>query len=215
MDVSRPADSVRRGKSFRPQDIRGHRKYASGSDCRPDACSGVTASIGYGWALLEYRLPDGRRQVLQVLGHGDIVGADLFVGLDQAYGLVALTDLCLEVLPSDWADHHGLELLSAFNQRLCRHAVRLGRLSAPERLADFLLEQAERCDPTANGTAAFELPLSQGVLADVLGLSTVHINRCLQDLRQRQLVSFRSGWLTIHSLRGLRLAAGGAGLLDH
>jgi CRP-like cAMP-binding protein len=49
----------------------------------------------------------------------------------------------------------------------------------------------------------FRLPLVQEELADALGLSSVHTNRTLQELRARQLIHFESGTVTILSWEGL------------
>ena len=61
-----------------------------------------------------------------------------------------------------------------------------------------------------------EFPLTQSDLADALGLSTVHINRSLQDLRATQLITLRSKRLTIHDREGLmNLAAFDPSYLHH
>ena len=57
---------------------------------------------------------------------------------------------------------------------------------------------------TAN---SYSLPLTQTALGDTLGLSNVHINRTLQDLRSHGLVSFKGGVLTVHDLATLESAA--------
>ena len=51
-------------------------------------------------------------------------------------------------------------------------------------------------------------PLTQDDLADVLGLTPVHINRKLQQLRQEGLITLRSKQLTIHDIRTLQQIAG-------
>jgi len=51
-------------------------------------------------------------------------------------------------------------------------------------------------------------PLTQDDLADALGLTPVHINRKLQQLRQDQLITLRSKQLIIHDLRSLQQVAG-------
>ena len=54
----------------------------------------------------------------------------------------------------------------------------------------------------------FKCPLSQYVLADALGLSAIHINRVLRQLRERNLLTVRRGRIKIHDLRGLRQLSG-------
>jgi CRP-like cAMP-binding protein len=50
----------------------------------------------------------------------------------------------------------------------------------------------------------FELPITQAEIADALGLSTVHVNRSLQELRADDLISLRGGRLTIRSWERLQ-----------
>jgi hypothetical protein len=57
----------------------------------------------------------------------------------------------------------------------------------------------------ANGHEC-ELPLTQAELADALGLSTVHVNRSLQELRGDGLIQLRGGSLTIPNWDGLKSA---------
>jgi CRP-like cAMP-binding protein len=74
------------------------------------------------------------------------------------------------------------------------HMVRLGRQTAYERVAHFLLELQHRLEIVGLGDAQrFPLPLTQEILADALGLSIVHVNRTLQQLRRERLIELRSG----------------------
>lgn len=76
--------------------------------------------------------------------------------------------------------------------------VRLGRMSAFERTAHFLLEAHERLAQVGLAAdASFHLPLTQEVMSDVVGLSVVHLNRTLQSLRRDGLVSARQGYVTL------------------
>ncbi len=50
------------------------------------------------------------------------------------------------------------------------------------------------------------LPLTQAELADALGLSTVHVNRVVQELRRERLIAFEDGALTVIDWAGLTLA---------
>jgi CRP-like cAMP-binding protein len=53
-------------------------------------------------------------------------------------------------------------------------------------------------------STGFELPVSQADLGDLLGLSAVHVNRSLQELRRSQLISLSGRWLRIHDMAALR-----------
>ncbi len=89
------------------------------------------------------------------------------------------------------------------------HLVSIGRRSAIERTAHFFMELAERLSMIGLGTTQeFECPLNQTVLGDALGLSAIHVNRVLRQLREEDLLSLRKGVVRIHDLAGLRKLAG-------
>jgi CRP-like cAMP-binding protein len=68
-------------------------------------------------------------------------------------------------------------------------------------MAHFLLELSTRLMLVGLGTpAGFACPLTQYHLADALGLSAVHVNRVLRELREDGLVTFQYGQVTIHNL---------------
>ena len=74
------------------------------------------------------------------------------------------------------------------------HLVGLGRRDADTRLAHFLLELGARLALVGLGNkAGYDCPLTQYHLADALGLSAVHVNRVLRQLRENGLLTFRDG----------------------
>jgi CRP-like cAMP-binding protein len=76
--------------------------------------------------------------------------------------------------------------------------VRLGRMSAFERTAHMLLEAHERLAHVGLATeTTFHMPLTQGMLGDVIGLSVVHLNRTLQALRRSDLAVSKQGYITL------------------
>ena len=92
---------------------------------------------------------------------------------------------------------------------MVEHLVNIGRRSALERTAHFFMELAERLSLVGLATETeFKCPLSQFVLADALGLTSIHVNRTLRQLRERNLLTIRRGTVTIHDLAGLRKLAG-------
>ena len=158
-----------------------------------------------GWACRQRLLPDGRRQILDILLPGD------FVGLARVGPLARSWTVCLtrvefadaEALRRRMTarpqDHDAIE--KAFDAigevvlgRMLDQVVRLGRQTAYERTAHFFLEMHARA--RAAGIAEdgiFPLPLSQEVMADLLGLSVVHINRVLQQLKRDGLIELHAG----------------------
>jgi len=92
---------------------------------------------------------------------------------------------------------------------LVEHLVSIGRRNAIERTAHFFLELAERLSLIGRATKAeFKCPLSQTILGDALGLTAIHVNRVLRQLRERQLLTVRKGCVHIHDLTGLRKLSG-------
>ncbi len=74
------------------------------------------------------------------------------------------------------------------------HLINLGRRDGAERTAHFLLELAARLRLVGLGDkTGFACPLSQNLLADALGLSAVHINRVLRELREAGMVTYQKG----------------------
>ncbi|MFC3070386.1 Crp/Fnr family transcriptional regulator [Phenylobacterium soli] len=154
-----------------------------------------------GWACRQRLMPDGRRQIFSLLLPGDCLG---FGGRPPLAGIVALTALetidasgVHEILRRGLAPGLARAVAAADtieDALLLDHAVRLGRLTALERVAHFLLELQQRLEIVGLGDhQRFPLPLTQEMLADTLGLSIVHVNRTLQQLRRAALIELRSG----------------------
>src|SRR3954451_17364205 len=82
--------------------------------------------------------------------------------------------------------------------------VNVGRRSASERLAHFILEMRRRLATV--GLAAdghFELPMTQLDVADALGLTPVHVNRVMKALRTKGLMDFRKHVVSLEDAEGL------------
>lgn len=83
--------------------------------------------------------------------------------------------------------------------------LNIGQRKAPERIAHLFCELATRMrklglDKVDGG---YEVPLTQMDLADALGLTSVHVNRVLQKLRERGFIDFRRGVLSIRDVDAL------------
>jgi CRP-like cAMP-binding protein len=77
--------------------------------------------------------------------------------------------------------------------------VNVGRRDAISRLAHLLCEMAIRYEQAGLGArASFPLPITQIDLGDATGLTSVHVNRTLKELREQSIVEHRSGAVTIH-----------------
>lgn len=154
-----------------------------------------------GWACRQRLMPDGRRQIFSLLLPGDSFG---FGSRPALCGVAALTAIDImdagalqEAIRRGSVPGLARALSAAETQEdalLLDHAVRLGRMTAFERVAHFLLELQQRLEIAGLGDhQRFPLPLTQEILADALGLSIVHVNRTLQQLRRAALLELRSG----------------------
>lgn len=156
-----------------------------------------------GWACLSHDLDDGRRQIVAFLLPGDAVGFDLLTQSRVSTKVLALTPAKIQrVRPSQLSTIAlspglGRALAVASDQqqtRMIHHVVRLGRQTAYERCGHLLLELHARLALVGEALGdSFRLPVKQEVLADALGLSLVHINRTLQQLRRDGLVEVHGG----------------------
>ena len=161
-----------------------------------------------GWACRMRILADGRRQIMCLLLPGDLVGFAALRPSMAAHATVAaitnveLADaetLCNALESSEPGAWNGLKDACRAAARLDECAlldqiVRLGRKTAYERVADFLLELHWRLRLAGLVKGEdFEMPLTQEQIADMLGLSNVHVNRTLQQLRRDGLLELGGG----------------------
>lgn len=172
---------------------------------------GQTDHVAYilnsGWACSYKLLHDGQRQIIDFQIPGD------FLGLRSI--LLHLSDHSIEpVTEIEVTEVHVSDLLEVFSHTprlatavlwsasrdeamVVEHLVDIGRRNAAERMAHFLLELASRLSLVGLGSrAGYACPLTQYLLADALGLSAVHVNRVLRQLREQGLVTFRDGYVT-------------------
>jgi CRP-like cAMP-binding protein len=153
-----------------------------------------------GYAMRYKLLRNGKRQILNVILPGDVIGFPVSFVDRSTYSVVALTDLKLNVCSIDAyvrlcleRPQFGLALAWLAVKEAAIYAERvvdIGRRTPVERLVHFLLELHSRL--LTIGLAektSFRLPISQEVIADALGLSVPHLNRVMQHLRKEKLIS--------------------------
>ncbi|WP_340119768.1 Crp/Fnr family transcriptional regulator [Pelagibius sp. 7325] len=179
---------------------------------------GYSYIVKQGWAIRFKTLSDGRRQILNFVLPGDFIGlfSPLFEVADHS--VAALTDLELHpVEPAFLVDLFGncprLGAAVAWcagrdEAILAEQVVRIGRRSAYERTGHIIVELLHRLRLVDEaGLNSFELPLTQEILADTLGLSIVHVNRTLRRLRENGLLRICGDRVVIEDLEALVSAA--------
>lgn len=169
--------------------------------------------------VCRYRdLADGRRQILSLLVPGDIVDLRQFVLGGPQPPMICLSPLVLHAMPNTalfaLLDRHPNLTRALWSTTLVEESmaqewlVSIGKRSAIERMAHLLCETFLRMRVVGRTQEdRFSLPLTQSDLADALGLSTVHVNRTLQELRKSGLIAFHAGAAQIFDFDALaRLA---------
>ena len=159
-------------------------------------------SLVDGWIALYNLQEDGRRQILQFAPPGTILAFVPTRGAALGYSAQALTDAVVHIVPHEKLGRlfrefpdAGMQLAGliaqdrslAYDQLSC-----IGRSSARGRVAHLLLELFVRCRMRWPGHRSEEmhLPLTQEHIGDATGLTGVHVNRVLRDLRKEGIVEF-------------------------
>jgi CRP-like cAMP-binding protein len=174
----------------------------------------LLSGFAYGFRVL----PDGRRQIVSYLIPGDLCDPRLLLLPTAAYTVSTLTAANVVVFAReallaliDRHPHLGRALcwLALQEEMIAREwLVNIGQRTALERLAHLLCEIFTRMQTVGlTDGGRCELPVTQVELADTLALSTVHVNRTLQELRRQGLVSLSSGILEIHDFGALQSVA--------
>jgi CRP/FNR family transcriptional regulator, anaerobic regulatory protein len=157
-------------------------------------------NVSRGHVRLFKLLQDGRRQITGFLAPGDFLG--LAARQTYAYSAEAISDadLCrfkvgeleslLEEMPPVRERLYEIandELAAAQEQMLC-----LGRKTAKERVASFLISQLRHGANCGDGKAEFDLPMSRSDIADYLGLTIETVSRTFTALREEGLIDLPS-----------------------
>ena len=204
------------------------KKFAAGRDMVHQGQTNQPAYIlASGWVCSYKLLSGGGRQVVDFQIPGDFLGLRSVLFRTADHNIEPITRVeASEVLPSELLETFSktprlatavLWAASRDEAMVVEHLVGIGRRDAKERTAHFLLEMGARLKLVQLATPlGYACPLSQYMLADAMGLSAVHVNRVLRELRDDGLVTFQHGKVTIHDLDGLvALADFDKSYLDH
>ena len=169
-----------------------------------------------GWLLRYKILHGGSRQIIDFILPGQIFGLQACLFKNALYSVAAITESSLSEIPFEMIDN-----VFERSPRLARalfwsaisetaivgeHLVGAARRSAYERISHLLLELFVRLK--GSGVAddmSFELPLTQELIGDAVGLTTVHVNRTMRSLREDKLIAVDGKRVTILDFEGLSL----------
>jgi CRP-like cAMP-binding protein len=168
-----------------------------------------------GWACRFRVLRDGRRQIVTLYLPGELCEPQWLLSQRADYPVTALTPLQatpirvgeLDLLAQRSGDQIG-HVLAAMLQALNRQAeaiVSLGRKTATERLAALIHDIFLRT--RSNGRLVgdrFPMPLTQYDLADIVGLTPVHVNRVIKSLRDKGIIELKAKSMRILDLPTLQ-----------
>jgi CRP-like cAMP-binding protein len=195
------------------------RKFAPGEDIiaegeEPREINAVLA----GWGGRYKQLEDGRRQIVNFFLPGDICDPDVFILRTMDHSIVALTPMTVAQLTREAFEElvtgypriaHGISWEALVNIAIQREwTVNVGQRTAFERVGHLLCELFIRLRSTGLTTDdGCEFPITQADLAAATGLSVVHVNRTLQELRHARLIVLHGKRLTIPDLPALMRAS--------
>ena len=171
-----------------------------------------------GWAIRYKALENGRRQIIGILLPGDVCDLNVFLlhRMDHSLGTLTAASIC-EVDRGTWdAIAHGhpgivhaLERDALVTSAIHRRWIlNLGQRSALQRVAHLQCEILHRLRFVGLADQeGCEFPMTQTDLADACGLSAVHVNRTLQELRAAGLITLHGRRLSVPDLSALQRTA--------
>ena len=226
--VARLVDKLqRRGRALDPREVAAlagaisqTTEHAAGQDIvhEHDYCTESKLLIS-GWAYRYSDLPDGRRQTLALHMGGDFIDLHSFQLKRMDHSVRTLTACTIAVVP-----HENLARITEGFPHLTRQLwfstlvdaaimrrwmVGLGQRTALENAAHLFCEiyhRASLVDLVADD--AFTFPLTQAEIGEAVGISAVHTNRVLQQLRAQKVIAISGRTVKILNLRALEALAG-------
>ena len=171
-----------------------------------------------GWACRYKTLPDGRRQIVSLFVPGDLCDLNIYILKEMDHNIGAISALRVAEIGRDdferlMVEHPRImqalfwdELVTVAIQR--EWTLNVGQRTAYERISHLLCEMFLRLKVVglADGTRC-HFPMTQVDIADATGLTPVHVNRTLQELRRDRLIELQSRTLTIPDFDALKAAA--------
>ena len=171
-----------------------------------------------GWACRYKTLPDGRRQIVAFFVPGDFCDLNVYILKEMDHSIGAITrvrvadisreemDEITERFPRVTQAFWWHELVNVSVQR--EWTVNVGQRSAYERIAHLFVELFLRLQAVELTNAdSCDFPITQTDIAEATGLTSVHVNRTLQELRRHGLIEFERKRFRIPNLERLKDAA--------
>ena len=195
------------------------REYPAGKTIVRSGTSLSASTLLIDGLVCRYKdLADGQRQIMELHVAGDFVDLHGFLLKRLDHNIGTMTPVRIALVPHDalrgiTETHPHLGRMLWFSTLLDAAIHRekilsIGRRSAVARIAHILCELLVRLRLVGLADeTGYPLPLTQADLADVTGLTSVHVNRMLKKLRDEKLLTFRGGRVTIGDWEGLQRLA--------
>jgi CRP-like cAMP-binding protein len=190
-------------------------RAAAGEDliCEGDRSESVRLFLS-GWACRYKVLEDGRRQIVNFVLPGDSCDAHIYLVSRMDHSIATLTPVAYaefdraafeQLISADKTIAEAFYCETLANCAIQREwTFNVGRRDAVERVAHVICELFARLSVVGlTEGSSFGFPVTQMDLADATGLSTVHVNRTLQELRASRLITLRDRQMVIHDLESL------------
>jgi CRP-like cAMP-binding protein len=173
-----------------------------------------------GWAFRYKHLVEGGRQIMAYLVPGDLCHVRFFLFEEMDHSIGLLSDARVAKIPAaemlDVMDRYprierALMWATLVDESTLREwLLNIGQRDALQRISHLFCELCVRLNVVklVEDNKTFALPLTQAELADTTGMTTVHVNRSLQRLRQDGLISTKEGKLTILDFKRLAKIGG-------
>lgn len=158
--------------------------------------------IGSGWAYSWKVLLSGERQIIGFYLPGDMIApkdhpGDAFTAVSDCVLCEMVQSDLMHVARSENQIGDALQWAASRQEAILeQQIVNLGRRSSLARVAHLLLELDARLRLVGLGDeAGYRCPLTQSIIGDALGLTNVHVNRMLRQLRQQGCATFTRGYV--------------------
>jgi CRP-like cAMP-binding protein len=167
-----------------------------------------------GWMARVKDLPSGERQVTELHVAGDFTDIHSFTLKCLDHDVVTMSECSVGIVP-----HERIREMTETHPRLGRiywfltnldaaiqreWALSLGQRSAISRMAHLFCEMYERLQVVGLASGQrYDIPLTQRELSECLGLTVVHANRTIQELRRRGLIELENRVLIIRDRKAL------------
>lgn len=182
--------------------------------------SAATYCVLSGWLTVSKSMPDGGRQIVDVILPGEIIDPSSANGHTSSVQVEALSRATVAIVPRGvWSRLKESDaaigrietvIAAAALSRMSERMLRLGKGSAESRIAYALIELCMRLAAIDEGNdCAFHLPMTQQVLGDFVGLSSVQVCRSIRRLRGDGVISVAGRMdIVIHDIPALAEIAG-------